>query len=58
MATDYDAPRKNDDDSESIEALKERYGRDMRIEKALVNPTAGSHCGPNGVGISFHAIHR
>ena len=24
MATDYDAPRKNDDDSESIEALKER----------------------------------
>ena len=24
MATDYDAPRKNDDDTESIEALKER----------------------------------
>lgn len=24
MATDYDAPRKNEDDSESIEALKER----------------------------------
>ncbi len=24
MATDYDAPRKSDDDSESIEALKER----------------------------------
>ncbi len=24
MATDYDAPRKNDDESESIEALKER----------------------------------
>ena len=24
MATDYDAPRKNDDDSESIEALKDR----------------------------------
>ena len=24
MATDYDAPRKTDDDSESIEALKER----------------------------------
>ena len=43
---------------EVIEALKERYGRDMRIEKALVNPTAGSHCGPNGVGVSFHAIHR
>lgn len=24
MATDYDAPRKNEDESESIEALKER----------------------------------
>ncbi len=24
MATDYDAPRKNDDDTESIDALKER----------------------------------
>mgnify|MGYP000609058782 CR=1 FL=1 len=24
MATDYDAPRKNDDDTESIEAIKER----------------------------------
>ena len=24
MATDYDAPRKTDDDSDSIEALKER----------------------------------
>lgn len=24
MATDYDAPRKSDDDSESIEAIKER----------------------------------
>ena len=24
MATDYDAPRKNDDDTESIDAIKER----------------------------------
>lgn len=23
-----------------------------------VNPTAGSHCGPNTVGVSFHAKHR
>jgi hypothetical protein len=29
MATDYDAPRKNDDDSESIEALKERVPATM-----------------------------
>ncbi len=41
-----------------IEELKKRYGDSLRVEKTLVNPTAGSHCGPNGVGISFHAIHR
>jgi fatty acid-binding protein DegV len=23
-----------------------------------VNPTAGSHCGPNGVGVCFHAKNR
>lgn len=40
--------------------------RDMLIEKfgeldceiVAVNPTAGSHCGPNCVGVSFHAKHR
>lgn len=30
----------------------------LNIEIAPVNPTAGSHCGPNGIGICFHAIHR
>lgn len=29
MATDYDAPRKSDDDTESIEALKERVPEKM-----------------------------
>ena len=43
---------------EVIAALKARYGDSLRVEKTLVNPTAGSHCGPNGVGISFHAVHR
>ena len=43
---------------ERIAALKARYGDSLRVEKTLVNPTAGSHCGPNGVGISFHAVHR
>ncbi|MBQ0009911.1 MAG: DegV family protein, partial [Ruminococcus sp.] len=33
-------------------------GKKLSIEFDTVNPTAGSHCGPNGVGISFHAIHR
>lgn len=40
------------------EKIKEEYGDDLRIEFTNVNPTAGSHCGPDGVGISFHAIHR
>ena len=30
----------------------------LDIELLVVNPTAGSHCGPNGVGISFYAKHR
>lgn len=38
--------------------LKEEYGEDLRTEIVTVNPTAGSHCGPNAVGVSFHAIHR
>ncbi len=38
--------------------LRERFGEDLRIELVEVNPTAGSHCGPNTVGVSFHAIHR
>ena len=43
---------------EVIELLKERLGDGLRIETFDVNPTAGSHCGPNTVGVSFHAIHR
>lgn len=38
--------------------LKEEFGQDLRTEFAVVNPTAGSHCGPGTVGVSFHAIHR
>lgn len=40
------------------EMIKEQFGDDINIEYVDVNPTAGSHCGPNAVGISFHAIHR
>ena len=43
---------------EVIALLRRRFGEDLRIELVDVNPTAGSHCGPNGVGISFHAVHR
>lgn len=38
--------------------LKEKYGDGLNIQYVTVNPTAGSHCGPNGVGVCFHAIHR
>lgn len=44
--------------TEVADILKEKYGSDLRVEIVVVNPTAGSHCGPNGVGICFHAIHR
>lgn len=43
---------------EVAKALKEKLGDDLRIETHVTNPTIGSHSGPNGVGISFHAIHR
>lgn len=36
----------------------EKFGDDLTIETVVVNPTAGSHCGPGCIGISFHAIHR
>lgn len=38
--------------------LREKFGDDLKIEFAVTNPTAGAHCGPNGVGVCFHAIHR
>lgn len=38
--------------------LKEEYGEDLNTEIVVVNPTAGSHCGPNTIGVSFYAKHR
>ena len=38
--------------------LRERFGSELEIEYSVVNPTAGSHCGPNSIGVSFHAKHR
>ena len=35
MATDYDAPRKNDDDAESLNALKERLPEKSSISSDL-----------------------
>ena len=38
--------------------IKDKFGNDIKIEYSVVNPTAGSHCGPDTLGIGFHAIHR
>ena len=43
---------------EVAQMLKARFGDDLTIEFVVTNPTAGSHSGPNGVGVCFHAIHR
>ena len=38
--------------------MKKHFGEDLEIEYEVVNPTAGSHCGPNAMGVTFHAKHR
>ena len=38
--------------------LQKEFDGKLNIQYSTVNPTAGSHCGPNGVGVSFHAVHR
>lgn len=38
--------------------LQAKYGNDLDIEYVVANPTAGSHCGPNGVGLAFHCKSR
>ncbi len=40
------------------ELLKERLGDGLDIQYVTVNPTAGSHCGPDTVGVGFHAKRR
>lgn len=40
------------------ECIKKQFGEGIETEIVVVNPTAGSHCGPNTVGVCFHAKHR
>ena len=44
--------------AEAERQLKEKLGDDLNVIIQNVNPTIGSHCGPNALGICFHAIHR
>ncbi len=52
----------NSDAGEMVEELvgmlREKFGDKIRIETAMVNPTLGGHCGPDGIGVAFHAIRR
>lgn len=43
---------------ELIKALETRFGKGLKYDVVVVNPTAGAHCGPDTLGISFHAKHR
>ena len=38
--------------------LKERFGDDLDVTVVQVNPTIGGHCGPDCIGVSFHAKGR
>ena len=37
--------------------IRERFG-EADIDIVIVNPTIGSHCGPNSVGVCFHSTRR
>lgn len=43
---------------EFIKMLRDHFGEDLKVEVIDINPTAGSHCGPDVLGITFHAKHR
>jgi DegV family protein with EDD domain len=38
--------------------IRERFGEGCDVKIVVSNPTTGAHCGPNGVGVCFHAVHR
>ena len=38
--------------------LKHHFGHDLQIEYVVVGPVPGAHCGPDCIGVRFHAIHR
>lgn len=43
---------------EFIPMLKKQFGEDLNVMVEDVNPTAVCHCGPDTLGITFHAKHR
>lgn len=43
---------------ELVALMKKQFGDDLNIMIEDINPTAASHCGPDSLGITFHAKHR
>ena len=43
---------------EFIPMLRKQFGDDLNIMVEDVNPTAVCHCGPDTLGVTFHAKHR
>ncbi len=43
---------------ELVKRIHEIYGEDVNLRVVVTNPTAGSHSGPDGAAICFHAKHR
>ena len=43
---------------EFVPMLKKQFGEDLHIEVLDINPTIASHCGPDCLGVTFHAKHR
>ena len=41
-----------------VAKLKEKYGTDIDVKIIDINPTIGSHCGPDCTGICFHSKQR
>ncbi len=41
-----------------IDMLKAELVENIDVRLVKVNPTAGSHCGPDAIGVCFHALHR
>ena len=47
------------EDAVLLESLiRKRFGDDIIVDYCTVNPTAGGHCGPDNVGVSFLARER
>ncbi len=44
--------------TELAEMLQAQFDHKLNITFVETNPTIGSHCGPDGVGVTFHGIHR